>query len=84
MSGLRDIASIPGSGALSDRAGSRFGKRQVLPSRGASWPSGLSTIGMVLGYLGLVAILATAPFWQQAGEPHRDQPAVCTDFGGSR
>lgn len=44
----------------------------------------LSVVGMAVGYLGLVAILSTAPYWQQTIQPHEERPLVCTDFGGSR
>jgi hypothetical protein len=44
----------------------------------------LAMIGVALGYLGLVAVLALAPMWQQTISPYQHQPLACTDFGGSR
>jgi hypothetical protein len=44
----------------------------------------LPMAGMILGYLGLVAILSMAPYWHLASTPYQSQVLACTDFGGSR
>ncbi len=67
------------------RADRRPGKKSVLPIGGRSLIKGpLSMFGMVLGYLGLVAILSMAPFWHLTVTPHESPSLTCTDFGGSR
>ncbi|MDH3658760.1 MAG: hypothetical protein OEU92_01830 [Alphaproteobacteria bacterium] len=81
-----DEASDPNLTVFGARAGRRpHGKpvRVLFRSRAATGGP-LSTLGMALGYIGLVAILTIAPFMQQATVPHQGRPMVCTDFGGSR
>lgn len=67
------------------QAGHRSSKKSVLPKTGANpVRSRLSMLGMAVGYMGLVMILSTAPFWHQAMTPDHGYLAACTDFGGSR
>ena len=44
----------------------------------------LSTAAMVIGYLGLVAMLSMAPALHQTMATASDSIHACTDFGGSR
>jgi hypothetical protein len=86
MVGLSSLISKRRDGTPVEQA-VRGRERRAFLSAGArqgSISGRLSAIGMVLGYLGLVMILSTAPFWQQSIAPHLDQPLNCTDFGGSR
>ncbi len=41
-------------------------------------------LGMAVGYLGLVVILASAPIWNQVLSPYQAPFPACTDFGGHR
>lgn len=91
MTGRRDKVSEPNAVGRDAPAGRGSQKRRVLPAAGPGARSGsgmignrLSMAGLALGYLGLVAILSAAPYWHQTLTPHAGQPAVCTDFGGSR
>jgi len=67
------------------RADHRSNKKSVFPIIGSNPARGwLSKLGLAFGYLGLVAILSTAPFWHQVVAPQESYLAACTDFGGSR
>ncbi len=44
----------------------------------------MAILGMAVGYLGLVAVLAAVPVWSQALMPYQNPVAACPDFGGSR
>lgn len=84
MNGLRNIVSTSKAGMAQGHADQRLAKRPVLPVSAPARPAWLSTLGMAVAYLGLVAILSMAPFWQQGDLPQQGQPTVATDFGGSR
>ena len=67
------------------RAAQRSSKKPVFPKTGANpVRSRLSMLGLAAGYMGLVMILSTAPFWHQVMAPEHAYFAACTDFGGSR
>ena len=67
------------------QAGHRSSRKPVFPKTGANPArSRLSMLGLAVGYMGLVMILSTAPFWHQAMTPEHGYLAACTDFGGSR
>jgi hypothetical protein len=78
--------SRPEAVGVDARAGRRPGKGGMFPGmRPAAAVSRLSMVGMALGYVGLVVMLSTAPYWHQVMGPHQGQhAAACTDFGGSR
>lgn len=60
-------------------------KKPILPLPTSDRKTGrLSMVGLALGYLALVMVLSTAPFWHQTLGSQPGQPAACTDFGGSR
>ncbi len=44
----------------------------------------MAILGMAVGYLGLVTILASAPIWNQVLSPYQTPFPSCTDFGGHR
>ncbi len=65
------------------RVGLRSPTTPILPFVLTTVVGGRSPIAwMVVGCLGLVAILSTAPYWHLAEAPYRDQVIACTDFGG--
>ena len=72
--------------AISDaQAACRSSKKPVFSKTGANpMRNRLSMLGMAIGYMGLVMILSTAPFWHQVMTPEQSYRAACTDFGGSR
>lgn len=44
----------------------------------------MTILGMTIGYLGLVAILASAPLWNHRLVSDQAPPLSCTEFGSSR
>ena len=44
----------------------------------------MAFVGMAVGYLGLVVVLASVPIWNQMLLPYETPIAACLDFGGSR
>lgn len=83
--GIGLSVSSKGSPALMDGS---FMEAQAVPRPQLSCRGRVSkkmaVLGMAIGYLCLVAILASAPVWNQIVLPYQDSLAVCTDFGGSR
>lgn len=82
---LNQVSVERGVDRLDTYANLTSGRKPVLPKVGLRMCGGwLSTFGMALGYLGLVAMLSMAPYWHMAGAPHQSHIMACTDFGGSR
>ena len=44
----------------------------------------MTILGMAIGYLGLVVILASTPIWSQVLLPYQASHLACTEAGGSR
>ncbi|MGI9491958.1 MAG: hypothetical protein ACR2QF_06115 [Geminicoccaceae bacterium] len=44
----------------------------------------MAILGMAIGYLGLVVILASTPIWSQVLLPHQSPHLACTEAGGTR
>jgi len=44
----------------------------------------LAIIGMAVGYLGLVVVLASTPIWSQVLLPYQSTYLACMEAGGSR
>ncbi|MEZ5935016.1 MAG: hypothetical protein R3F54_24410 [Alphaproteobacteria bacterium] len=85
MTGMLDTISDHRAAGERIDAGRHPAKGPIFPTlRPAMVTSRLSMVGMALGYLGLVAMLSTAPYWHQAMAPHQSHVAACTDVGGSR
>ena len=49
-----------------------------------AFPTKWRFVGMAVGYLGLVVVLASVPIWNQMLLPYETPIAACLDFGGSR
>ena len=85
MTGLQDNGAADGRSIGPGSAHLAVRRPLLAIGQGAAHASRrLSITALALGYLGLVTILSTAPFWQQALAPAENRPLVCTDFGGSR
>ncbi len=55
----------------------KIGYRQRISNR-------MAILGMAIGYLGLVVILASTPIWSQVLLPYNSTHLACTEAGGSR
>lgn len=44
----------------------------------------MAILSLAVGYLGMVAVLASVPAWNQMLPPYQASSLSCTDFGGGR
>ncbi len=82
---LKDVSATGQAAGLDAASSRRIVRKPILPPVTPGMTGRrVPMAGMVLGYLGLVAILSMAPYWHLAGAPHQSEIMACTDFGGSR
>lgn len=44
----------------------------------------VALLGLAIGYLGMVAVLASVPAWSKISSSYPPSSLACSDFGGSR
>lgn len=85
MTGLLDVMRTQNDIGSPDQIVDILNKKPIFGAFGCRMAKGpFSVFGMALGYLGLVVMLSTAPYWNQVITPAESYVAACSDFGGSR
>lgn len=85
MTGLLDVMRTQNDIGSPDQIVDILKKKPIFGAIGCRMAKGpFSVFGMGLGYLCLVVMLSTAPYWNQVVSPDESYVAACSDFGGSR